>query len=399
MRKILALGVSAGLLVLASLGPAGVALGAESIPIAYVGPLTGAVALLGNEALKGATLAVEQINAAGGVLGRPLKLFAADNKCNPAEAVSATRKVIARDRVVAMVGQLCSSATLAAMPIYEQEKIPLVVETSTNPLITVRSGVGGNRWVFRPNLPDDINATVFAKMIVELGGKHVSFLLTNDDWGRGVGASFKEVVEKEGGRVVSLDYYDEGETNFLSVLTKIKGLNPHALLIAARTASGAAIMKQYAELGMKVPVFNQGDMVNEQFVKLVGKEIARGIIGSESWYPGVDDPLNRKFEADYVARWGYDPIEPSAYGYVGVQLIAEAIRIAGKATPEAIREGLTKVNLKTIAGQVRFDEHHQAWTWVVVAKITDEGKIQTIKHVQVDRPRGYWEEWEKKMKK
>jgi branched-chain amino acid transport system substrate-binding protein len=393
MKKLLAMVVGSLALVLAS-----GALAQEPIPIGYVGPLTGSVALLGNEALKGATLAIEQINAAGGVLGRPLKIFAADNKCNPAEAVSATRKVITRDRVVASIGQLCSSATLAAMPIYEQEKIPLVVEASTNPQITVRAGVGGNKWVFRPNLPDDVNAIVFAKMIVDLGGKNVSFLLTNDDWGRGVGTSFKEVVEKEGGKVVSQDFYEEGETNFLSVLTKIKGLSPNAMLIAARTASGALIMKQYAELGLKVPVFNQGDMVNEQFVKLVGKDLAKGILGSESWYPGVEDPINKKFEADYIARWGYDPIEPSAYGYVGVQLVAEAIRLAKAATPEAIRDGLTRVNLKTIAGQVKFDEHNQAWTWVVVAKITDEGKIVTVKQVQVNRPAGYWEEWEKKKK-
>jgi len=380
----------------AALAPA--ARAGEPIPIGYVGPLTGSVALLGNEAVKGATLAVEQINAAGGVLGRPLKLFTADNKCTPAEAVSATRNAITRDRVVAMVGQLCSSATLAAMPVVEQERVPLVVETSTNPMITVRAGVGGNRWVFRPNLPDDINATVFAKMIVELGGKNASFLLTNDDWGRGVGSSFKEVMEREGGKVVSLDYYDEGETNFLSVLTKIKGLNPNALFVAARTASGAAIMRQYTELGMQMPVFNQGDMVNEQFVKLVGKDIAKGIMGSESWYPGVDDPLNKKFEADYAARWGHAPIEPSAYGYVGVQLIAEAMRLAKAATPEAIRDGLERVDMKTIAGPVKFDEHNQAWTWVVVAKIADDGSIRTVTNVKVDPPEGYWEAWARKAK-
>jgi branched-chain amino acid transport system substrate-binding protein len=394
MTKILTTSFLSMLMALTSAAFAG-----EPVPIGYVGPLTGSVALLGNESLKGATLAVEQINAAGGVLGRPLKIFAADNRCTPAEAVSATRKVITRDRVVATIGQVCSSATLAAMPVVEQEKIPLVVDTSTNPMITVRAGVGGNKWVFRPNLPDDINATIFAKMIVELGGKNVSFLLANDDWGRGVGTSFKEVVEKQGGKAVNMDYYDEGETNFMSVLTKIRGSNPDALMIAARTAGGAVIMKQYTELGMKVPVFNQGDMVNEQFVKLIGKDVAKGIMGSESWYPGVDDPLNKKFEADYAARWGYEPIEPSAYGYVGVQLIAEAIRIAKSATPDAIREGLTKVNMKTIAGQVKFDEHNQAWTWVVVARITDDGSIKTVKTVQVDRPQGYWEEWEKKSKK
>ncbi len=368
---------------------------AEPIRIAYVGPLTGSVSIVGNEAMKGVTLAVEQINAAGGLLGRPIKLYAADDKCNPAESASATRKVISRDKVVATIGHLCSSATLAAMPINKQEKVPNVVETSTNPKITERAGVGGNKWLFRPNLPDDINALVFAKMIVELGGPTSSYLMVNDDWGRGVAASFKKVMESEGGKVLSIDYYDEGETNFLPVLTKIKGLNPSSLFVAARTTSGAVIMKQYAELGMTQPVFNQGDMVNEQFVKLVGKDVAEGLIGSESWYPGIDRPMNKKFEEDYIARWGYDPIEPSAYGYVGVQLIAEAIRISGDATSAGIQRGLEKVDMDTISGHVKFDDHNQAWTWVVIAKITD-GKVKVVKEVQVDRPTGYWEEKAKK---
>jgi len=371
---------------------------AEPIRIGYIGPMTGSVGLLGNEAMKGATLAVEQINAAGGLLGRPLKMYAADDKCNPAESVSATRKIITRDRVVATIGHVCSSATLAGMPINKQEKVPHVVETSTNPMITVKAGKGGNKWLFRPNLPDDINARVFATMIVEIGGPTSSYLMVNDDWGRGVASSFKKVMEAHGGKVLSIDYYDEGETNFMSVLTKIKGLNPDSLFVSARTGSGVVIMKQFAELGMKQPVFNQGDMVNEQFVKLVGKDIAQGLIGSESWYPGIDRPMNKKFEADYIARWGYDPIEPSAYGYVGVQLIAEAIRISGKATSASIQKGLEKVDMDTICGHVKFDEHNQAWTWVVIAKI-DDGKVKVVKEVQVDRPEGYWEEWEKKTKK
>jgi branched-chain amino acid transport system substrate-binding protein len=256
---------------------------ADPIKIGYIGPLTGSVGLLGNEAMKGATLAVEQINAAGGLLGRPLKVYAADDKCNPAESVSATRKIITRDRVLATIGHVCSSATLAGMPINKQEKVPHVVETSTNPRITARAGKGGNKWLFRPNLPDDINARVFAKMIVEIGGPKSSYLMVNDDWGRGVASSFKKVMQSHGGKVLSVDYYDEGETNFMSVLTKVKGLKPSNIFVAARTGSGAVIMKQYTELGMKMPVFNQGDMVNEQFVKLVGKDVAEGLIGSESW--------------------------------------------------------------------------------------------------------------------
>ena len=126
------------------------ALAQEPIPIGYVGPLTGSVALLGNEALKGATLALEQINAAGGVLGRPLKIFAADNKCNPAEAVSATRKVITRDRVVASIGQLCQLGHAGGHAHLRAGEDPPRGGGLDKPQITVRAGAGGNKWVFRP---------------------------------------------------------------------------------------------------------------------------------------------------------------------------------------------------------------------------------------------------------
>ncbi len=363
---------------------------AEPIRIGVITPLTGSVSFVGNESLKGATLAAEQINEAGGLLGRPIKIYAGDNKCLPAEAVSATRRLISRDEVIAIIGHVCSSATLAAMPINQSEGVPLMVDASTNPKITLNAGVGGNEWVFRANLPDDINALVFAKMIVELGGPKVSILATNDDWGRGVAESFSKVIEQEGGEVLSTDFYEEGETDFLSTLTKIKGLNPDAMLVASRMITGSVIMKQYGELGMKIPVFNQGDMVNADFIKLVGAEIAEGLMGSESWYPGADDAMNQKFIEEYEERLGMEPIESSAYGYTAMQLIAQAIRNTGKATREGVRDGLKMIDMDTMVGHVKFDEHNQAWTQVVIAKITN-GKIQVVKRVNVSRPEGYWE--------
>ena len=110
------------------------------------------------------------------------------------------------------------------------------------------------------------------------------------------------------------------------------------------------------------------------------------------------EPDEKKFEEEYAVRWGYEAWECSAYGYVALQLIAEAIRISGEATPAAIREGLTKVDMETIAGRVKFDDHNQAWTWVVMAKL-DDGKVKVLKEITVERPAGYWEEWEKKLKK
>ena len=361
------------------------------IKIGYCGPLSGAGADLGQQSLQGAILAIEEANAAGGVLGRKLELYKGDNKGVPAEAVTATRKLIIDNEVVAIVGQVYSSCTLAAMPLYAEYKVVGVVDTSTSPKITQGAGVGGNDWIFRINLPDDINGWAYGKIVVEKGGKRICMLAVNDDWGKGVVDGFSKTFIKEGATILSVDYYLEGETDFRTVLTKIKDLKPDCLFMCARTAMGATIIKQAYEIGLHpaVPIFVQGDVINDEFLRLVGPKIAEGIMACESWFPG--SPESKDFEDAYKKRWGVTAWEPGAYGYIATKAILKAIEASKDATSDGIRRGLKMLDWPTFVGRVKFDEHNQGWTKVVVAKWGPEGKVIPVYEVEVERPPGYWE--------
>jgi branched-chain amino acid transport system substrate-binding protein len=359
------------------------------IKIGYCGPLSGVGGDLGEQSLKGAMLAVEEANAEGGVLGRKVEIYPQDNKGVPSEAVSGTRKLITDYGVVAIVGQVYSSCTLAAEPLYNESKVVGMCDTSTNPRITQQAGVGGNDWFFRINLPDDINSWVYGKTIVEKGGKRICMLAPNDDWGVGCVEGFSKTFEEEGATILSVDYYLEGETDFRSVLAKIKSLDPDCIQLTARTAMGATIAKQAYELGLHYPIFVQGDVVNDEFLGMVGPEIAEGIMGCESFFPG--GPESKDFEEAFKKRWGVTAWEPAGYGYVATKAIFEAIKLSGGATSEAIREGLKKLDMATFVGRVKFDEHNQAWTHVVVAKWGPGGTVVPVYTVEVERPSGYWE--------
>jgi branched-chain amino acid transport system substrate-binding protein len=360
------------------------------IKIGYAGPITGTLANLGTQAYQGAILAAEQYNEKGGVLGRKIEVIVYDSKCVPAEGVSAARKLIIDEGVVAIIGQVCSSVTLAAMPLLQEYEVVGITETSTSPKITQGAGVGGNDWMFRINLPDDINGWVYGKLIVKLGGKRIAMLAVDDDWGRGCVEGFSKTIIEEGGEVVSVDYYVEGEVYFTPVLTKMAGLNPDAFFITARTETGAIIAKQIYELGIDIPIFVQGDVICDTFLDMVGPEVAEGIMACQSWYPEANPP-SREFEEAFLERWGWRPWEPAGYGYIAMTALIEAIKASGDATSDGIRRGLKMLDMETFVGRVKFDEHNQAWTQVVVAKYGKGGSVELVHIETVERPEGYWE--------
>ena len=172
------------------------ALAKESITIGVVQPLTGWAALGGKNVVSGMKIALNKINAEGGVLGKPLKLQIEDGKADPVESVKAVEKLIRRDKVPAIIGCWASSATLATMPIVKKNKIPMLVETSTAPMITDKK----NKWVFRFTSSNDFDGALMEKYLVpKLGFKKVAYLAVNNDWGRSMAKAVKEIIDKTGG--------------------------------------------------------------------------------------------------------------------------------------------------------------------------------------------------------
>ena len=173
---------------------AGPAAAQDTIKIGVTQPLTGAFAASGNYVTQGAKLAEEEINKAGGVLGKKIELIVEDNKSNPTEAVATAEKLIVKDKVPVMLGAWSSTLTLAVMPKLEEYKVPMLVETSSSGKITV----SGNPYIFRISPTSEMEAKAFTPLVKTLGIKKADFLATNNDFGLGASKEFAEMAKKEG---------------------------------------------------------------------------------------------------------------------------------------------------------------------------------------------------------
>src|SRR5262247_1678546 len=173
---------------------AGSAAAQDSIKIGVTQPLTGAFAASGNYVAQGAKIAEEEINKAGGVLGRKIQLVIEDNKSNPTEAVATAEKLIVRDKVPVMMGAWSSTLTLAVMPKLEEYKVPMLVETSSSGKITT----SGNPYVFRISPTSEMEAKAFAPLFKKMDIKKADFLSTNNDFGLGAAKEFSEMAKDNG---------------------------------------------------------------------------------------------------------------------------------------------------------------------------------------------------------
>ena len=337
----------------------GVTYAANSIKIGVIQPLTGDVAFDGKTAVKGANLAAELINQEGGLLnGRRIELVIEDGACVPAQTVSAIEKLIVKDDVCVIAGAFCSSSTGAAMSIAEEYRVPLVTGISTSPTLTEQ----GNKYFFRAVGTSELFAKAFAKELKEeLNVNKISYFAVNDDWGRGSVEKFSKAFEALGGQNLDIEIFNRGETDFYSYLTKIKSSNPDGIYAVANTANAARFTNQVKELGIKAEIFGEGAWTSDDYLKLTGDN-SEGVYGIVEYLSTLDTEQNKKFVNAYQERYnGENPSKYSASLYQVINIIVEAIKIAGSDNPEDIKDALEKIEYNGINGIVRFDEKHQAY--------------------------------------
>jgi branched-chain amino acid transport system substrate-binding protein len=362
LRKMALFGCCWGIIIaLLAISPA---LGQDKKPLAIgaVQPLTGWAALGGKNVVAGMKIALEKVNASGGVLGRPFELIIEDGKADPVESVNAIEKLIRRDKVPAIIGCWASSATLAAMPIMERSKIPLLVETATAPMITDKK----NRWVFRFTSNNDIDGLLMEPYLVpKLGFKKAAYLAVNNDWGRSMVKAVTEIMKKTGGEVVMTEYCGGAEANFTPMLTRIKNAGADTLFITNTLNGIALILKQYHELGMKMNLFITSGMSVEELVNLAGKEAVEGAYFFERFVATSPPPGKEKESQEMIAA--YKKIFPDGFayadvaqGYDSVKIMAQAIQRAGTPDPLRIRDALEKTDYPGVSGRVKFDQNNHS---------------------------------------
>lgn len=354
----------------------------DPIKIGICKPLSGPVGFLGQDLKPGFEMAKEEINAAGGVLGRPLKLIYGDNQCNPTEGVSAVRKLIDLDKVDVVICCACSSATLAVMPVIEEAKIPMLTLSSTNPRITQMAGVGGNIWEFRLNVDDSLMAKTFAKIIAEKAKKVVMYA-ANNDWGRGAVGAYSKEFKKHGVTLQSSEYFEQGQSDFRPSLTKVKGMNPDAFLLIMESRDASVLVRQMKEIGFRPLIYARGSVVTPEFGEAIHDDctLGDGIMEATLHAYGINPDFDKKFEKKY----GKKPHLHGGIGYAGLKAMAKAIELGGKVEPDAIRQGLKKLDyFDKSMGPIRFDDHNQAHPWMAITTMKD-CKVKLLKTVPTDK--------------
>ena len=347
----------------------------ETFKIGIISPMSGPNARYGAFANKGAALAAKEINAAGGVLGKQIQLVSGDSQCVPAEGVAATQRMISLEKTPIIIGDVCSSVTLAMQPLVEESKVLLVNAASSNPDITYKSGVGGFKWTFRNYPTDEVRAaTVLEYAAKTKGFKKFAVLSVDSDYGRGAIKFTKRYLPKyEGAEILSEDYYKDSETDFRSVLSKIRRSGAQAIILYGQADTTPIIARQMLELGLagKVALVGNGEFNTKDTIAAAPK-VMNGAVEAAAWLPEVPAPRSQKFVEDYKKANGGEMPNNHAYThYDTLQLVAQAIKNANSLKGEDVRNSLAKIKYDSPMGVVTFDDHNQAVMPMVLLEITD----------------------------
>jgi len=354
-RLIVALAVLVGLEVVAG---GGSAQPPAPLRVGVIEPLSGPVAASGSYVRMGAEIARDAINARGGIHGRRLELVIEDNKSDPKEAASAAEKLIVRDKVPVIMGAWGSSMTLAAMPKLEEYGVPMVVETSSAASITKR----GNPWIFRISPPSEMEALGLEQYVDRFGIKKADFLAVNTDWGRGAIGAFGDMLKKKGVEIGAQEFMDQSATDMNAQITKIKGTGGDTLFLTTAVEQITLVLKQAQEqrLTRKI-VTTGGSSAPTQLIKQAGAaaEGTYHIVFFVPWFPEVtpDPDHTRRFVAEWTKRGHpFEGLTEGFRGYDGIMTIAEALRIAGRDDPKAVRDALWQVSFVGLNGPIKFDK-------------------------------------------
>ena len=341
--------------------------------------LTGGIANFGKQTVNGIQMAFKEINAAGGVNGKQLKLILADNKSEPAEATNAVTKLITQDKVVAVLGPVASSNVLATLQVAQDNKIPVLTATGTNEKITVDGGKV-RPFAFRGCFIDPFQGKVMANFATNTvkAKTAVIYVDQSSDYSKGLKQSFEETFVKNGGKVLSTEAFLQKDQDFKATLTKIKGLNPEVIFIPAYYEEVGKIVKQARELGINIPLLGTDGWDDPKVVEIAGAKALDNTYFSNHYSSQDTDPAVVKFVAAYKKEYNQEPSALAALGYDSGLMIADAIKRAGGLEGAKIAEALAKTkDLKVSTGILTIDANHNPVKSAVVIEMKD-GK-QTFK--------------------
>lgn len=345
MAATLILAAAAGVSVAAE--PAG-----EPILLGVSGPLTGPNAQYGAQWKQGFDLALDEINGAGGIKGRPLRYVFEDTQSDPKQTVAVAQKFVADKRIVAELGDFASPASMAASPIYQRAGLVQFGFTNSHPNFTK---AGDFIWSNSVSQADEqpLNAAYAVK---RLGFKRIAVLHLNTDWGRTSKDHFVAAAKELGAEVVATEGYLPEEKDFRSTLVRVRDANPDGLFLVSYYADAALIARQTRQTGLTVPIAASSSIYSPKFVEL-GGDASEGVFTAARFFPEDPRPEVQSFVSAFKAKYGKEPDAFNAYAYDTVVLFGQVLREAPDLERRTIRDTLAKVKdvPSVIYGKATFD--------------------------------------------
>lgn len=340
--------------------------------------LTGKEATFGISSHEGTALAIEELNAAGGVLGKPLELRTEDDQSKAGEPANVVNKLISRDGVIAVLGEVASSRSLEAAPICQQNGIPMISPASTNPKVTETGDC-----IFRVCFIDPFQGTVMANFATStLKAKKVAiFTDVKSDYSKGLAKFFKEGFAKAGGQICAELDFNGGDKDFKAQLTAIKGSAPDAVFVPGYYTDVALICIQAKQLGLNVPFFG-GDGWESETLVTIGGAAVEGHYFSTHYAADNPTPKITAFVDAYKKRYnGKVPDAMAALGYDSVMFLADGIKRAGGTASASLRDALAKTKeFEGVTGKMAMNAQRDAVKAAVILQVKG-GKFRYVASV------------------
>ena len=342
---------------------------------------TGTTANFGISSVNGIKLAADEVNAAGGINGKQVELLIQDDRSDANEAATIVTKFVNQDQVHAILGEVASSRSIAAAPIAQNAKIPMLTPSSTNPEVTKKGD-----FIFRSCFIDPYQGAAIAQFAAKtLGAKTAAIMVDRkNDYSTGLEKVISEVFTKFGGKIVATQSYQEGDQDFNAQLTSLKGFNPEVIFVPGYYNDVGLIAKQARDKGITVPLIGGDGWDSEQLYKIGGTALNGSYFTNH--YSPYDTAANVvKFVTDYKKRYNSTPDALAATAYDAANIMFDAIKRSKSLSGPDIRDALQATNaFPGVTGTVTFNQNRDAVKPIVMIEIKDGGTYAVRERVNVE---------------
>ena len=355
--------------------------GGDKVRVGVFMSLTGSTANFGISSVNGIKMAADEVNAAGGINGKQIELLVQDDRSDASEAATIVTKFVTQDQVHAILGEVASSRSIAAAPIAQNAKVPMLTPSSTNPEVTKKGD-----FIFRSCFIDPVQGAAIAQFAAKsLNAKTAAIMVDRkNDYSTGLEKVINETFTRMGGKIVAVQSYQEGDQDFNAQLTSLKGGNPEVIFVPGYYNDVGLIAKQARDKGITVPLIG-GDGWDSTQLYAIGGQALNGSYFTNHYSPYDTDPKVQKFVNDYKARYNSLPDALAATAYDAAKIMFDAIKRAPSLEGAAIRDALAATKeFPGVTGTVTFNEHRDAVKPIVMIEIKDGGTYAVKERVTVE---------------